>query len=125
MNSLQRLTAVSRGKRADRIPFLPTILEHSARLIGKTPSEVAVNAKMLEEALIEAYNFYGHDSLTVGIDVYNIEAEALGCKIRFHEDFSIPGVISHPFEEGFETDTIKFSEEKGRIGMMNCVSELY
>ncbi|MEN6313763.1 MAG: uroporphyrinogen decarboxylase family protein [Clostridiaceae bacterium] len=118
MTSIERLAAVSRGEKADGIPFLPTILEHSAKLLGKTPSEAAVDAQILEAAHIAAYNKYGHDSLTIGIDVYNIEAEALGCTIRYHTDNSIPGVISHPMAEHFDAGSIFFSEDMGRIGLV-------
>jgi uroporphyrinogen decarboxylase len=126
MNSKQRLAAVSRGDRADRIPFLPTIFEHSARLIGRTPSETALDEGLLEEAQVKAYEIYGHDAVTVGIDVYNIEAEALGCKIRYHQDNSIPGVISHPFVGECDFESITFSLNKGRIkNILNAAKKIY
>ena len=129
MNSKQRLAAVSRGDRADRadrIPFLPTIFEHSARLIGRTPSETALDEGLLEEAQVKAYEIYSHDAVTVGIDVYNIEAEALGCKIRYHQDNSIPGVISHPFVGECDFESITFSLNKGRIkNILNAAKKIY
>ena len=115
MNSKQRIAAINRGDRVDRLPFLPTIFEHSARLIGRTPSETALDEDLLVEAQMKAYSIYGHDAVTVGVDVYNIEAEALGCKIKYHEDNSIPGVISHPFERQCDFESITFSLNKGRI----------
>lgn len=118
MNAKQRFAAVSRGERTDRIPFLPTIFEHSAKLIGKTPSQTARDVDLLAEAQIKAYELYRHDSVTVGIDVYNIEAEALGCEIKYHGDNSIPGVISHPFSQGVSPDDIAYSGDLGRIGIL-------
>ena len=100
------------------IRFIPTIFEHSAKLINKTPSETAVNSELLEEAQVKAYQLYKHDAVTVGIDVYNIEAEALGCEVKFHEDNSVPGIITHPFEENYDLEKICFLPEKGRINIV-------
>lgn len=106
-----------------KVPFSPTIFEHSAAFIGRTPSEVAVNGLLLEEAHIKAYEKYRHNIITVGIDVYNIEAEALGCKIKYHDDYSIPGAVSHPWANYDYTDNIDFSIEKGRIKMVLNAAE--
>ncbi|NSW90699.1 MAG: uroporphyrinogen decarboxylase family protein [Firmicutes bacterium] len=106
-----------------KIPFIPTIFEHSARIINRTPSETALSEELLEEAQVQSYLLYKHDAVTVGIDVYNIEAEALGCEVKFHEDNSIPGVIFHPFSEEYHMEAITFSTEKGRIGMVLNAAE--
>lgn len=123
MNSKERLAAVSKGEKPDRIPFLPTIFEHCASVIGRSPSEAALDMDLLVEAQVKAYEVYGHDSVTVGVDVYNIEAEALGCEIKFHDDNSIPGVITHPFSNGIILDDIVFSTGKGRIGRILSAAE--
>jgi len=115
VNAKQRLRAVNSGEKSDRLPFMPTILEHSAAIIGKTPSETAMDTGLLEAAHLAAYEKYKHDALTIGIDVYNIEAEALGCKVRFHNDNSIPGIFSHPLSESFNIENLTFSTAKGRI----------
>lgn len=125
MNPKERLKKVSNGQRADRIPFLPTIFEHGAGLIGKTPSEAALDEDIMAKAHLKAYEVYGHDVVTVGIDVYNIEAEALGCEIRYHKDNSIPGVITHPFKDQFSSEDMIFSLDRGRIGkVLNAASEV-
>ena len=63
------------------LPWQPAIYEHKAALIGRTPIEVACNAAMFAQALLKEYEVYGADFLTVGLDVYNIEAEALGAEL--------------------------------------------
>lgn len=123
MNPKQRLAAVSRGEKPDRIPFMPTVLEHSAAILGRTPSETAVDASLLEAAHIAAYGKYGQDALTIGIDIYNIEAEALGCEVKFHGDNSIPGIVSHPLADAFNLEGISFAVEKGRIGRLLDAAE--
>ena len=96
MTSKQRLAAIAIGQQPDKIPFLPTIIEHAAYLIGQTPSTVAQDASLMAEAHIKAYSRYCPDAVTIGVDIYNIEAEALGCMVRFYNDASIPGIISRP-----------------------------
>ena len=123
MKPKERLARMSRGENIDRIPFMPTLFEHAAMLIKKTPSEAAQDERLLEEAQLKAYEVYGHDSVTVGIDVYNIEAEALGCSVRYQKDFSIPGIENHPMEDEIDTGNISFSIEKGRIGKIIKAAE--
>ena len=124
MNSKQRLATVWKGSKPDRIPFLPTILEHSAKIIGKSPSEVARSSQLIHEAQVNAFGIYGQDAVTVGIDIYNIEAEALGCKIKYHIDNSIPGVIEHTYEKGYKGEPLIFDANKGRTGLMLDAAEL-
>ncbi|HBQ63462.1 MAG TPA: hypothetical protein DD727_00755 [Clostridiales bacterium] len=100
------------------IKFMPTILEHGARLIGVTPSQAACDAKLMADAHIAAYTAYQPDSVTVGIDVYNIEAEALGCQVRFHSDDAIPGILTHPFQNSIHMENIVFSMEQGRAALL-------
>jgi uroporphyrinogen decarboxylase len=56
-----------------------------AKLVGRSPSEVSRSAGLLEQAVLAEYETYRPDMLTVGIDIYNIEAEALGSKVWFPE----------------------------------------
>ena len=74
--------------------FLPAIYEHKACFIRSTPSAIARNADLLTRAMLAEFETIGPDALTVGVDVYNLEAEAAGCKVTFYEggDTSIPGI---------------------------------
>jgi len=91
---LQRCQAALRGEPVDRPPFLPAVYEHKAWFLGRTPSEVARDPELLFRAVLAEYERLQPDALTVGIDVYNIEAEAVGCKVTFYEpgDPSVPGI---------------------------------
>jgi uroporphyrinogen decarboxylase len=78
-----------------RVPlFLPAIYEHKAWFIGSTPSAISRDAGLLTRALLAEYEAIGADALAVGVDVYNLEAEAVGCTVTFYEgdDTSIPGI---------------------------------
>ncbi|HMA46023.1 MAG TPA: uroporphyrinogen decarboxylase family protein, partial [Frankiaceae bacterium] len=54
-----------------------------ARLVGRSPSEVCAREDLLLEALDRELEVYDPDVLTVGLDVYNVEAEAVGCEVRY------------------------------------------
>lgn len=78
-----------------RVPlFLPAIYEHKAWFIGSTPSAIARDGALLARALLAEHAAIGPDALAVGVDVYNLEAEAVGCRVTFYEgdDTSIPGI---------------------------------
>ncbi|MBS0661710.1 MAG: hypothetical protein JSR48_00470 [Verrucomicrobia bacterium] len=84
--------------------FLPAIYEHKAWFIGRTPSAIARDASLLTRALLAEFEAIGPDALTVGVDVYNVEAEAVGCTVTYYEgnDPSIPGIKpgNHRFAVG-------------------------
>ena len=66
--------------------------QHGAAVLGRTPSEVARDAGLMAEAAVASYRTYGHDLVTVGIDIYNIEAEALGAAIRIPGEYECPDI---------------------------------
>jgi len=74
--------------------FLPAIYEHKAWFIGSTPSAISRDADLLTRALLAEFEAIGPDALAVGVDVYNVEAEAVGCTVTYYEgaDASIPGI---------------------------------
>ncbi len=107
MTSLELMNAVLRMEKGDRIPFCPAIYEHKGYLIGRTPSEICRNGDILVEGLVAEYERYRPDFLTVGIDVYNVEAEALGCKIVYFDDSpDVPGVEDFPVKEPGDFDKL-------------------
>ncbi|MBI5767859.1 MAG: hypothetical protein HZA93_08680 [Verrucomicrobia bacterium] len=74
--------------------FLPAIYEHKAWFIGSTPSAISRDGDLLARAMLAEFEAIGADALVVGVDVYNLEAEAAGCTVSFYEgdDTSIPGI---------------------------------
>jgi len=83
MTKRERLERTLALEPADKVPFVPAVYEHKARLVGRSPSEVCRDAGLLGEALERELALYDPDALTVGLDVYNVEAEAAGCEVRF------------------------------------------
>ncbi len=68
--------------------FEPAIYEHAAKLIGKTPWEVSRSKGLMVRGHKAAFEKYGQCPVVVGIDIYNLEAEAYG------------GVVAQPGGEG-------------------------
>jgi Uroporphyrinogen-III decarboxylase len=91
----KEIEAVLRGLAPRSVPpFMPAIYEHKAAFIGSTPSAISRDAGLLTKALLAEFEAIKPDALVVGVDVYNLEAEAAGCTVTFYEgnDASIPGI---------------------------------
>ncbi len=90
----RRFEQALNGERPDRIPFVPAIYEHKAWFVGETPSKVCRDSKLFTSALLAEYERVQPDALTVGIDVYNVEPEAVGSKVIYFDgnDTSVPAM---------------------------------
>ena len=95
------INLLNKGVIPPRVPFVPVIYEHAASLIGVNTSDLARDEDLNVKGQLAAYHLYKHDLVSVGVDIYNIEAEALGCKVSFFDDFSVPS-ISEPIISDFE-----------------------
>jgi uroporphyrinogen decarboxylase len=89
-------------------------------LIGKTPSELAQNANLIVEAQLCAYERYQHDLVTLGVDIYNVEAEAVGCDIHYYDSDDIPGIQKGIIEGKNQLSelTIPDPSQDGRMPLM-------
>lgn len=107
-----RLNNALECRASDRVPFVPAIYEHKAWFVHSTPSVVCRDVKLFTEALLAEYESIRPDALTVGVDVYNVEAEAVGCKVRYYGegDSSVPAI---------EPDTVLYrgDDDIGRLRM--------
>ena len=93
MTGVERFQKALRGEELDRPLFEPAIYEHKAFLIDVAVSEVARSAELLLKALHRELEVYGADAVTVGVDVYNVEVEALGVEL----DYDVPeDELPHP-----------------------------
>ena len=80
-----------------KIPLSLSVYEHAAALIGKTPWEVSRDEELLLQAHRRAYELYRHFPVVVGIDIYNVEAEAYGGKVERPTGTGIPAVTQPCF----------------------------
>ncbi|UCG58882.1 MAG: hypothetical protein JSU70_05080 [Phycisphaerales bacterium] len=77
--------------------FTPSVYEHAARVIDKSPWQVSRSRELLARGHIEAFRLYNHLPVVVGIDIYNLEAEAYGAKLEEPADRWVPAISKHPY----------------------------
>jgi uroporphyrinogen decarboxylase len=78
----------------------PAIYEHKAALIDRPVWEVARSADLLCEAVVREREVYRADLLTVGLDVYNLEAEACGACVVPAGPSECPEIRIPPWDMG-------------------------
>lgn len=123
MTGRERVERASAFEAVDRVPFVPAVYEHKARLIGRSPSEVCRSLDLLLEALARERELYGPDALTVGLDVYNVEAEAAGCAVRYFDGGTDVPAVAAPLLAG-PGDLAKLGRpDPGRDGRLPLMVE--
>ena len=106
-----------------KIAFTPAIYEHAARFVGRTPADVSRDAELLFHAHRGAYLEYRHQPIAVGIDIYNLEAEAYGAKVELVEGDAIPAIykpLLRSLEDGLALKPFNPARD-GRIAMILAV----
>ncbi|HNQ89499.1 MAG TPA: uroporphyrinogen decarboxylase family protein [Verrucomicrobiota bacterium] len=103
-----------------KIPFTPVIYEHAARFVGRTPGEVSRDGELLFQAHRGAYLEYRQQVIAVGIDIYNLEAEAYGARVDVMSGDAIPAIpdpLLRSLEEGLALPPLD-PASAGRIPMV-------
>ena len=106
-----------------KIPFSPSVYEHAARFVGRSPWEVSRDPELLFAGHRAAYLEYRHRPIVVGIDIYNLEAEAYGARIAVPGDNGIPAIHEPLFatlEEALALPPFD-PQRDGRIAMVIAV----
>lgn len=80
-----------------QLPFAPAVYEYKAALIGRTVGELCGSAELLSAALLREYELFRPERLTVGVDIYNLEAEVLGAAVVETGPQSCPELAGIPF----------------------------
>lgn len=102
MNCKERLIKLLNGKMVDRPPFMPAIYDLKPALIKAPLHTFGQNQEELIQALKYEAEELRLESLTVAYDIYNIEAEAAGCKISRNPAIGMPEVsepLIHSLDE--------------------------
>lgn len=128
MNKKELFEQMGKGIKPSTIPFIPTIFAHSAKVIGVTPSAIAQDEDLLVKSQLECYELYQHDLISVGVDIYNVEYEALGAKVKFHDNEELPAISDVLVKE--ESDLAKLKvpdpETAGRMPMfLSAVKKIH
>jgi len=98
-----------------RLPFIPWVCSHAARLEQISVRKMLTDPAQLAKALQNAQKLYGYDAV-VNIFDPTLEAEACGCPITWEGEYEIP-TVSHPaghYEEIAQLD-ISDIEKRGRL----------
>jgi len=106
--------------RARQIQFSPSVYEHAARVIGQSPWDVSRNCDLLSQGHAEAFNLYNHNPVVVGIDIYNLEAEAHGATVDKPAGRGVPAISRHPYRTVKELLSLEPLDPRvqGRIPMV-------
>ena len=113
----RRIQNLIEGKPVDRTPFCPAVYEHKAALIGAKPSEMCRDADLFEKAIIREVELYEPDMLVVGCDIYNVEAEAAGCEVRYPDSHDVPAIVGRTVRAGGDLSRLRLPDPR-RSGRM-------
>ena len=112
----ERIIAAIKKEPLDRPAWLPFAGCHGGALIGVTADEYLKSAELIARGVGAAIERYRADGVPVMFDL-QIEAEALGCELRWAED-NPPAVVTHPLVEGGALADLRVpSSGDGRIGL--------
>jgi uroporphyrinogen decarboxylase len=106
-----------------KVPFTPVVYEHAARFTGRSPWAVSRDPELLFLGHRAAYREYRHQVIAVGIDIYNLEAEAYGATVEAPGDDAIPAVrrpLLESLQQGFDLPGFD-PHRDGRIPMVIAV----
>ncbi len=111
---MQLLEKAFRLEGVNRVPWVPFVGVHGARLVGVDAKTYLTSSAHIVEGIGKAIELYNPDGIPVVFDL-QIEAEILGCKLVWNDD-NPPAVVSHPLAEGATLDQLSIPEETdGRI----------
>lgn len=99
-----------------RVPFIPLICSHAAKLEQITTHQMLTDPTQLSKALQNAQTLYNYDAVTCVFDP-TLEAEACGCPITWGENYEMPSVFPHPAGNVREIARIDISDiaTRGRL----------
>jgi uroporphyrinogen decarboxylase len=106
-----------------KISFTPVIYEHAARFVGRTVWDVSRDPGLMFEAHRRAYLEYRQQVIAVGIDIYNLEAEAYGAQVEAGCAEAIPAIhrpLLTTLEDGLQLPPFD-PQRDGRIAMVLAV----
>jgi uroporphyrinogen decarboxylase len=107
------------AKKKQHMIFEPISYDHAARLINRRPWDVSRDVDLLVAAHDAAIRTYACSECTVGVDIYNLEIEAYGCKIVEPEGNGLPAAGPPPFDEISDLLSVQLDPvHDGRIPML-------
>lgn len=100
----------------ERVPWVPFVGVHGGFLTGTDAKTYLKSTKEIVKGISKAVEEYNPDGIPVVFDL-QVEAEILGCKLRWSET-GPPAVVSHPLSEGKKLSDLKIPKSgDGRIAV--------
>jgi uroporphyrinogen decarboxylase len=115
MNSLERIAAVVRFERPDRVPVIPQVFGHAAVLCGTPLGDSLRDGELLARCQLGALERYGYDAVFALMDV-NVETEAVG-SVLTHRTDAYPSVSTHALSTDAAWGTLAVPDPR-RAGRM-------
>jgi uroporphyrinogen-III decarboxylase len=115
-NSRELVKDLFEGKPTERPPFFPWVCSLAAKLEQVPVRTMLSDPGILSRALSNTHKLFGYDVILNHFDL-TLEAEALGCEIKWQDDSWLPIISGNPLEHGtdfYDLDT-EGIEKKGRI----------
>lgn len=117
MNSKQLVLDAIYNKEVERIPWVPFVGCHAAKLIDVDCEAFFKDADLIVEGVKKAYELYQPDGLPALFDL-QVEAEAMGCGLVYAKE-NPPAVSTHILESGVKLSDLKVPTEKdGRFPLV-------
>lgn len=115
MTPKERVLGTLQGRKTDRIPSAPLILNHCSRIAGVTISNFNSNAEVMGQAQVKAWERYGHD-IPLMFTTTSTVAEAMGTKLFYPED-DAPWVETPLVEKPEDVEKVKVADpwQDGRL----------
>ena len=107
MTALERLENLLAGNKIDRPPFMPAIYDLKPALLGSSSHKFGQQSKEVIDALTFEVESLDADSLTVGYDIYNIEAEAVGGTVLRESHIGMPEIVNPVITSLNEVDRLQ------------------
>ena len=120
MTPKETLIRIMHHEETDQVPWVPFAGVHAGHLLGYDATETLQDEEKLFQSLMEVNKLYRPSGQPVIFDL-QVEAECLGCKLRWAKD-APPSVSKHPLEGTDELTTPCYctlpTKESGRIPMI-------
>ena len=120
MTPKETLIRVMHHEETDQVPWVPFAGVHAGHLLGYDATEILQDEEKLFQSLMEVNKLYRPSGQPVIFDL-QVEAECLGCELRWAKD-APPSVSKHPLEGTDELTTPCYctlpTKESGRIPMI-------
>jgi len=119
MNSVERCLAAIGLREPDRVPIVPLIISHAAKMCGVRFSDYNHDPKIIVDCQAAAWKRYGYDGIHVTTDNW-ILPQALGVPVQFYPDLPPTG-MARPLAQTKDLATLpRVAEAKNaaRMGLL-------